>query len=112
MLRLVCVICICFASLQSFGQTASKYQPATVTEVKVHQLASGPNASSYDVSLRVGDTIYQVLYTPAIDTNSVTYAAGREVLVLVKEKTIRYNDILGQSFELPIVSRKPASKTK
>ena len=112
MIRFVLAICIGFATLQAFGQTASKYQPATITEVRVHQLGSGSNASSYDVSLRIGNTIYQVLYTPALDTNAVTYAAGREVLVLVKEKTIRYNDLLGQSFELPIVSRKPASNTK
>jgi len=110
--KFVFAICICFATLQAFGQSASKYQPATITEVRVHQLGTGSGASSYDVSLRVGATIYQVLYTPAIDTNAVTYAAGREVLVLVKEKTIRYNDLLGQSFELPIISRKAAAKDK
>ena len=112
MIKFVFAICLCFAALQAFGQTVSKYQPATITEVRVHQLGSGSTASSYDVSLKVGGTVYQVLYTPALDTNAVTYAAGREVLVLVKEKTIRYNDILGQSFELPIISRKLVANAK
>jgi len=40
----------------------------------------------------------------------VKYAAGRELLVLVGKGTIRYNDILGQSFEVPIESQKPAAQ--
>jgi len=37
----------------------------TITEVKVHQaVASGvSDAASYDVSVKVGETIYVVLYT-------------------------------------------------
>lgn len=94
--------------------SASKYQVATITDVKTHQ-AAGDGASdviSYDVSLKVADTIYVTLYTPPSGENTVKYAAGRELLVLVGEKTIRYNDILGQSFEVPIVSREPATNAK
>jgi hypothetical protein len=114
MIRIVCAVCVCLASFQALGQTASKYQPATITEVRVHQPASGnePNGGSYEVSLKIGDTIYQVLYAPVVDTNVARYAAGREILVLVKEKTIRYNDLLGQPYDLPIISRKSASKGK
>lgn len=114
MFRFVCAIYMCLVAVHAFGQSASRYQAATITEVRVHQLASadGSNADSYDVSLQVGETIYQVLYTPTLATNAVRYAAGREVLVLIKEKTIRYNDLLGQSFELPIVGRRPAIKAK
>jgi hypothetical protein len=60
----------------------------------------------------VGDTVYVVLYTDSLGTNTVKYAAGRELLVLVGEKTIRYNNILGQSLEVPIVSRKGATDGK
>ena len=35
----------------------------------------------------------------SLGTGTVKYAAGRELLVLVGEKTIRYNNILGQSLE-------------
>jgi hypothetical protein len=41
---------------------------------------------------------------------TIKYAAGRELLVQVNEKTITYNDILGQSLEVPIVSQKPDAK--
>jgi hypothetical protein len=56
----------------------------------------------------VGNTIYVVLYTPPLGEETVKYSAGRDLLV--GKRTIRYNDILGQSFEVPIESQKPAAK--
>jgi len=114
MLKAMSVILVCLSTLSALGQSASKYQVGTITAVKPHQSAGDArsDAISYDVSLRVGDTVYVVLYTPPLGMNTVNYAAGREVLVLVGKKTITYNDLLGQSFEVPIVSRKPASDTK
>ena len=114
MLKIMGVILVCLSTLSALGQSASKYQLGTITAVKPHQSAgeSRSDAISYDVSLRVGDTVYVVLYTPPLGVNTVNYAAGREVLVLVGKKTITYNDILGRSFEVPIVSRKPASDAK
>ena len=115
MLKLICAAaCICLVTFPVFCQSASKYEVATIAEVKPHQSTgtSPSDAPSYDVSVRVGDTIYLVLYTDSLGTGTVKYAAGREVLVLVGEKTIRYNNILGQSFEVPIVSRKRAPDAK
>jgi hypothetical protein len=100
--------------VSAFGQSTSKYQVGTITEVKIHQDAGGgaTNAASYDVSLKVGDTIYVVLYTPPLGQETVKYAAGRDLLVFVGKRSIRYNDILGQSFDVPIESQKPAAKPK
>jgi hypothetical protein len=114
MLRLVGLFCIVLTMFPAFGQSTSKYQVGTITEVKVHQ-AAGSGASdtvSYDVSVKVGDTIYTVLYTPALGEETVKYAAGRDLLVLVGKNTITYNDILGRSFAVPIESQKPAPKPK
>jgi len=82
---------------QAFGQSTSKYQVGTITEVKVHQTAGSgaSDAASYDVSVTVGATIYVVLYTPAPGEDTVKYVAGRDLLVLVGKNTITYNDILG-----------------
>jgi len=98
----------------AFGQSTSKYQVGTIIEVKVHQAAgsAASDAASYDVSVKVGDTIYVVLYTPAQGEETVKYAAGRDLLVLVGKRTIRYNDISGQSFEVPIESQRSAAKPK
>ena len=93
-------------------QSAAKYQVGTITEVRTHQAAevgNNPHAASYDVSVKVGNIIYTVLYTPALDEETVKYAAGRDLVVLVGETTIQYTDILGQSHELPIESRNLAA---
>ena len=110
--KLTIVFCISLTMVSAFGQSASRYQVGTITEVKTHQTAGSgaSNTTSYDVSLKVGDTIYMVLYTPPLGQETVKYAAGRELLVLVGKGTVRYNDILGQSFEVPIESQKPATK--
>jgi hypothetical protein len=113
-MRAICAICICMLTFPAFGQAATKYQVGTITEVKVHQSTTddGSEVVKYDVSIKVGDRIYLVLYTPPLGMSTVKYAAGRDLLVLVGKDTITYNDLLGQSFEVPIVSRKSATNTK
>jgi hypothetical protein len=114
MLRVLVVIFMCLSTLSAVCQTASKYQVATITAVKPHQTGDNANsdATSYEVSLKVEGTVYVVLYKPPLGMNTVQYAAGRALLVLVGEKTITYNDIMGRSFEVPIVNRKPATDAK
>lgn len=114
MLRPVSVICIWLVTLSAFSQSVSKYQVGTITAVRPHQSAddSRSDVVSYDVSVKVGNTIYLVLYTPPLGASPVKYAAGRNLLVQVGEKTMRYNDILGQSLEVPIVSRKSTTDAK
>jgi hypothetical protein len=112
MLRLVGLSLIFLTVFPAFGQSTSKYQVGTITVVKPHQTAgSGDSeAASYDVSVKVGDTVYVVLYTPALGEETVKYTAGRDLLVLVGKNKITYNDILGQSHDVPIESQKPAAK--
>jgi len=114
MLRLLGPFLVFLTLLPAFGQSTSKYQVGTITEVKAHQSAGSgtSDAASYDVSVKVGDTIYVVFYTPALGEDTVKYAAGRDLLVLVGKNTITYNDILGRSFAVPIESQKPAANLK
>jgi len=104
------LIAVFFAlsALVAVGQSSAKYQTATIMEVKAHQGTSDTDTSkpSYDVSLRVKNAVYVVLYTPPEDTGTAKYAAGREILILVGDKTIKFNDQLGNQFEMPILSKK------
>jgi len=111
MQKILCVICVCWLIVPLFGQSSSGYQVATITEVKLHQPAAGANSTavSYDVSLKVGNTIYVTLYTPPLGVKTVKDAPGRSLLVQVGKKTITYNDILGRSSEVPIISQRPAA---
>lgn len=114
MSKLVGLFFVCLAMFPAFGQSISKYQVGTITEVKVHH-GSGSGATdtvSYDVSVKVGNTVYVVLYTPALGEDTVKYAAGRDLLVLVGKNTITYNDILGRSFSVAIESQQPAANVK
>ena len=114
MLRAMSVIVICgAAALSALCQSTSQYKVGTITGVQTHQGATGSTSSSpsYDVSLKVGDTTYVVLYTPPYGVQTLRYATGRESLVLVGDKTIAFNDTLRNSSELPIVSQ-TAAETK
>jgi hypothetical protein len=84
----------------------SKYQVGTITAARCHQ-AAGADArvTSCEVSVRVGNTAYGVLYAASVGADNVRYETGRELLVLVGSDTITYNDMLGNSFQVPIVSR-------
>jgi len=114
MLRLMCVICICMTAFPAFCEPAAKWEVATIMDCMTHQ-TDGSTASdvvSYDVSVKVGNTLYVVLYTPPFGMSTIKLSGGRQLLVLVGKKTIKYNDILGQSLEVPIISQKPAASAK
>src|SRR5271157_4135143 len=114
MQRLIAAIVLCFMAFPVLCQSTSKYQIAMITEVKPRQAAgdSASDPTSYDVSVKVGDTIYVVLYTPPLGELPPKYAAGREMLVLVGKNTITYNDMLGRSLQVPIQSQRSAAEPK
>lgn len=114
MRRLIAVIALCLLTIPALCQSASKYQIATITEVKPREDA-GDSASDrprYDVSVKVGDTIYVVLYRQPWGEIPAKYATGHELLVLVGKNTITYNDMLGRSLQVPIESQRPATEPK
>jgi len=87
---------------------------AIITEVKPRQAArdDASDLTSYDVSVKVGDTIYVVLYTQPLGELPAKYATGHELLVLVGKNTITYNDMLGRSLQVPIESQRSAVDPK
>jgi hypothetical protein len=114
MRRLIAVIGLCLLTFPALCQSTSKYQVAIISEVKPRQ-AAGDDAfepTSYDVSVKVGDTIYVVLYTQPLGELPAKYARGHQLLVLVGKNTISYNDMLGRSLQVPIESQRPAVEPK
>jgi len=112
--KLLPAFALCLLTVPAFCQSAAKWQVATVTEVKPHP-AAGEDASdpiTYDISVKVGDTIYLVRYSTPQGEIPPKYAAGHELLVSVGKDTITYNDILGRSLQVPIESQRPASEHK
>jgi hypothetical protein len=65
---------------------------------------NGGHTVTYDVSLKVDDAVYVVLYTPASGSTSVEYSVGMNVVVQVGTQSIKFTK-LGQTSEVPIVRR-------
>ena len=110
MLRKLILICACVCSIPAICQSAgsAKYQIATIVAVNPHSsdTVTDPSAPSYDLSVQIGNTIYVVLYTPRLGLRTAKYAAGRQFLVLVGEKTLTFNDVSGNAVEVPILTHK------
>jgi len=103
----IIVIVICMAAVSSPGQTrSSKYQPGTITAVTVHQSALGEtngDVTRYDVSVKVQNVVYTVLYTPRNGDNIVKHSPGFEMLFLVGDKTLTFNRKGSETVEAPIL---------
>jgi hypothetical protein len=87
-------------------RAAQNIRIATVVAVNPHSsdTATDFSAPNYDLSMQIGNTIYVVLYTPRLGLQTAKYAAGRQVLVRVGEKTLTFNDITGNAIEAPILT--------
>ena len=87
----------------------SKWQVGTIMAVAKHPGADEqhPRDRKYDVSVKVGQTMYVVVYTPPDGLDTVTHRAGLDFLVSVGPKTIAFNNLLGRKIEVPIISQKP-----
>jgi len=86
----------------------SKYLPGTVVAVIRHQDLPGEpqsGSSRYDVSVKVGNTTYVVLYTSPNGATGVEYSVGRGILVLVGRDTLTFNSKLSGTTEVPILRR-------
>jgi hypothetical protein len=107
MRRLLIVFLMCMATYPAFSQSSeSEYQVGTITEVARHETGfAEASLASYDVSVRVGNTSYVVLYTLPPGKLSPEYRVGTELPVLVGSKTITFNDMLGHRVEVPILRR-------
>ena len=100
---------ICAASLSAMGQTPpSNYQRGTITAVTAHQNAPGESSRDvvrYDVSVKVGNTNYVVLFTPPNGSNTVEYSVGTDMLFLVGDDTLTFNSKVSGKTEMPILRR-------
>jgi hypothetical protein len=102
-------LCLPMLVLAQTSATTSGYQPATIIAVNPHPSAGSSNSNDalYEVSVKVNRTLYVVVTKSPPPSGMIQYVVGREVLVRVGDDTITWNDILGQSHDVPIISRSP-----
>lgn len=112
MLKFFVVIFAFSPLIVSFSQTSqsARYQPGTILGVSRHLAgASESDTVVYDVSVKVGSTIYTVLYAPPAGANRVEYSAGSDLLVFVGTDTLTFNSKLSGETEVPILRRESIS---
>ena len=98
----------CLIAISTFSQAPeSKWTVGTITKVQLHS-GGDTNTPTYDISVKVGDTVYVVQYTQDPGTTLVQYREGSDAPVLVGEKTLTVTDAMGVTREVPIISRSPA----
>lgn len=89
-------------------QANSKWQVATIMAVARHPDDHNDSvARKYDVSIKVGNMVYVVLYVSQNGSNAIMHRAGTDLLVSIGTKTITFNNLMGKKMEAPILSQKP-----
>jgi hypothetical protein len=120
LLSLLSVVIISAASAFPFqsaahGESSSQYQSGLILEVKEHPggeipaTEKTPPIKRYDISVQVKDVVYVILFTPRPGMHGFQTHAGMDLLVMVREKTMFFNDIVGRSMSAPIISQHPAA---
>jgi len=106
---LICILIMCVAVVKSPGQDKKPWRSGTILDVKTHQAAPGADqAKQYDITVKVGKKIYLTLYTPQDNEPEPGNYVGMARTVQVDGDMLRFNDLLGHTRELKIVSSKDA----
>jgi hypothetical protein len=104
-----------FQSATHGQSSSSQYQSGLILEVKEHPGAEipatekSPPIKRYDISVRVKDVVYVILFTPRPGMHGFQTLAGMDTLVMVRDKTMFFNDIVGRSMSAPIIGQHPAA---
>lgn len=106
--KLIAVVLVLISSLSAMCESQSVYQVGTITDVAIHEpMDDKSTRTSYDVSLKVDNTLYLVRYTPRFGLTTARYSAGRQLMVSVGSESITFRDILGEPVEVPILTQQP-----
>jgi hypothetical protein len=107
------VLAVCLVTPRLPGQEKKPYQAGTIVDVKPHQAAQPGDDTAqakkdetpqYDISVKVGNKVYVVLYTPPPGQNYPELGIGMDRTVLVDGDTMKVNDLLGRTRTMPILS--------
>jgi hypothetical protein len=110
---LLIVLATCVLAGTALAQADAPYQIGTVMEVKDHQPTGQEDSTRrYDISVKVRNTLYVVLYTPQAGSDAAQYKTGLDFPVQVDGRTLRFTDALGRPVVVPIVSETQLAEDK
>lgn len=103
--RLICVLMLFAIATAAMCQSSSPYKAAQLLDVAAHQPPT--SEKSYDLTVKMENTIFIVYFVPPDGTNLIESKKGQDFVARVDGDTMKVNDLLGQSHSLKILSRKP-----
>ena len=106
--RTACILALMsIVAVSAWPQADSSFQTGTIMAVKAHgnTQQTDTTANKYDVSVKVGSTLYVVLYTSPPGVNTVQYREGMNMMVSIQGDKLKFNDLMGNTQTVPILSR-------
>ena len=102
---LIPALVLVFAALALAAPPQEKWEAGTILNVAKHAPAQDEQGNYlYDMTVQVGEKTFVVLYDSPLDSEIGNYKQGIEVTVLVGESTMKLNDIMGRTHDLPILA--------
>jgi hypothetical protein len=104
------IIVLVFASLVSMAQK-TEWQHGVIigVEKQPDSQVADSQLSTYDISVRVGSTVYLVSYVVPKNSSMVEYRVGADLVVLVGETTLTFNDLQGNPHTVKILRKETAA---
>jgi hypothetical protein len=90
---------------------AQDYKVGTLLAVARHREPTS-NADAtlrYDVTVRIGDTVYVALFTPPNGSKTVEYRVGAELPVFAGPTSLKFSSATGTPLEAPILNKRAAT---
>ena len=116
--NIMLVVLVSGALLTSLhAATNPEFQPATVVSVESRAIPSNDDGGSpadapvqsevysYDIGIRLGDTVYKTAFDSAVDELPSDLAANRQIQVNLKKRVMEVELSGDRTVEMPIESR-------
>ena len=104
------ILSLVLGMIASGKDTTKKWVTGTIMDVQRHDpnVDQSSTTERWDVSVMVGETIYVVLVTVPPGNAGIEYRKGMDKNVLIGDKTMTFNDLLGRTYVMPIIATRPA----
>ncbi len=105
LLSAVLIVVALFAVSALAQEGSSKWQTGTIIAVSPHEDSKNQDKTQYDISVKVDEMVYVVLYTAPTGSTTPMYRVGVSGPVLIEQDTMTSNDVMGRTNKMPILRR-------
>jgi hypothetical protein len=115
-IQVVCILVaiMCLGIVTAKGQTKAAWQAGTLIQVKAQDNTSSGNdaAKEYNVTIQVGSKLYVASLALKNGEPDLEYYVGMARMVLIDGDVLTFNDLLGHSHSMRILSSKDTAEAE